>query len=214
MSNIASNLLRPTLRRTDRARAFTLAEAIIAVVITSGMLVASLNVIGSAAKSRSIQLERTKGSALARDLMAEVVRNRYKDPLNTVFGAEGGETRSTFDDIDDYNGYVETSAKARDGTVLPGAAGWTRRVDVAWVQVNDLVTVRSLDGHLKRITVTVTSPGGRVTSLVSLRADTGAADKTFTTAQTYVNRVNVTIGVGTDSNIQSVQSVATVNQVP
>ena len=179
------------------------------------MVVASLRVVGASATARKVQENRAKGIALARDLLTEVTRCQFEDPADTVFGPESGERRAAYDDVDDYNGFEETSASARDGTTLAGGTGWKRRVDVHFVKWDDLDTPRAGTEKLKRITVTVTSPTGRVSKLIGLRASTGAPDKPITTAATYVSRVGVTVGIGDRaSETASVQSVEPLNQLP
>lgn len=197
-----------------RPAGFSLAEAMLAVLIVSTLLTASLHMLGAAATARRVHEDRSKAAALARDLLAEVMRHKYKDPKDTVFGPEGGETRPTFDDVDDYDKYQETSACTKAGAALPGGTGWKRKVTVDWCDPAEPSTKLNAESQLKRVTVDVISPTGQKSTLIGLRAANGQTDKTLTNPVTYVSRVSVTVRIGGDADTASAQSVNTLNQVP
>jgi type II secretory pathway pseudopilin PulG len=162
--------LRPRILRP----AFTLVEAIIAAGIVGLMLAASVNLLSSAAKSRTADNDHRTAIMLAHQLMGEIQQQPYKEEVTTplLFGPEAGEstaTRADFDDVDDYNDFQDKPPALKDGTPLVGFSGWRRRVKVSWV---DPVTLSSspLDTGLERVEVRVTDPRGRETVVFALRS--------------------------------------------
>jgi|GEM_PF-6598319 len=71
------NRLRPTT-----LKGFTLAESVLSLLIVATMLVAALNMVGSAARTQQILVSRTKGTAVAQELMTEILQARYKEPVD------------------------------------------------------------------------------------------------------------------------------------
>ena len=135
-------------------RALTLIECVVALVIMSVMLVASLNTVGA---SRLGQFK--NGCGLS-----------YEDPQGggAVFGPETGET-FPFDDVDDYANW-SGQVKDPNGASLPGLGNWTWSVSVDRVDPLDITQVRTAETGLKRITVTVRSAGQPVATAVALKA--------------------------------------------
>ena len=143
-----------------RRRGFTIAEAVMAIVIVGGLLVAALNGVAVSRTGRGRAADHARGQQLALDLMAEILQQAYQDPVQTpVFGLEPGESstsRAAWNDVDDYNGWTETPPKTKSGTVMNEAAGWTRSVAVQWVDPTTLATSSTLTNTgIKKITVTV-----------------------------------------------------------
>ena len=195
-------------------RGLTLIEVMFCTVIMATMLTAAFGAVGSAARTRLAQRESALGMSLGRQLLSEILQTRYKDLTNPVFGIESGETRATFDDVDDYNGLAETDAKYADGTVVAGGAGWKRVVQVAWVNPADPTATVATDQGLKRVVVTVTSPGGRVTAVTGLRTNVDRYATVPAAQVSYTSWVGVSIQVGTSPSARNVQGVSLVNLVP
>ncbi len=156
--------------------AFTLAEAVISTAIVGIMMAAALACVAQTAKFRHISNDQQLASALANQLMAEILSKAYVDPGadSTALGLEEAVTgnRLLFDDVDDYDGWIESPCKLADGTELANGSGWYRKVDVAFTSYADLDATAFSDTGLKRITVEV----GR------LRAGGSAADASDRTA--------------------------------
>lgn len=184
------------------------------IVVLSTMLLASLGSVAAVAKSRLSQKESVQGLALARQLISEITQTRYKDLVDPVFGIEAGELRSTYDDVDDYNGLSETSAAYASGTLIAGANGWKRTVAVNWVSTTDPSQTSGSDTGLKRIRVTVTSPAGRVTTVDALRSAENGYEHTPAAQKTYTCHVGIAIQIGGSSTVRNVQGVALNNLVP
>jgi type II secretory pathway pseudopilin PulG len=169
------SLAKAKLRPRTWAGAFTIVEAAMATIIVGVMFVAALNTVGTSrlTQHRASLVER--GQLLARLLTAEIVRQSYKDPEGTpVFGRETNEPavpRTTWDDVDDYEGLSETPPLARDGTALTNFAGWKWTVKVQWVDPADPSVTKGADSGAKRITVTVTYKDVPQAVMTVLRTD-------------------------------------------
>jgi hypothetical protein len=137
--------------------------------------------------------------------MAEIMAMPYKDPTATtsLLGTENGESttnRSTFDDVDDYNGLNSLGLRTKSGTVRPGFAGWRTQAKVEWIEVaTGLVWILG-DTGLKRITVTVTSPTGEATQLVGYRFQKGVLEKSPAVDTAAVTWIGAELQLGPDSN--------------
>ncbi|HYE03080.1 MAG TPA: prepilin-type N-terminal cleavage/methylation domain-containing protein [Phycisphaerales bacterium] len=179
-------------RRPDAG--FSLIEAVLATVIVSVMLTAALRTVGSAVTARHNQLQLRLSESLGRDLLAEIMAMRFLEPCAVpLFGPEAGEARATFDDVDDYNGFSELGPRRKSGVAIPGTFGWRRAVAVARVTTADPRSTSVTDTGLKRITVTVTSPGGVQTVLVAVRCDTGFPDQPVPDAVTIYRSLGITL---------------------
>jgi type II secretory pathway pseudopilin PulG len=167
------------VRSIGRRRAFSLVEAVVATGIVGVMLVASMNLLGSAARSRGADNDRRTALMLAHQLMGEIQQQPYKDEslLAVLFGPEAGElpppslppTRAGFDDVDDYHNYVDKPPQLKDGTALAGYESWKRKVKVSWVSPTTLED-SAIDTGLERIEVRVTDPKDRETVVYALRS--------------------------------------------
>lgn len=191
--------------RTTSQNGFTLVEAVMCCFIVSMALIPVLHLIGDSAKSKLMQKEQSLALAAARGLMSEIVQCRYTDPDTTT-----GETRSTWDDVSDYNGLTETTLAQKTGTALAGYTGWKRQVSVRLVTLAAPDTTSATDVGLKCITVTVTSPTNHVYTITSLRSSTDGYECANHTSDTYSRQIDITIDGGASVST----SVNPVNQVP
>src|SRR6476619_6716570 len=130
--HLPSHCRRAIARGQRRARGFSLVEAMVSAGIVGVMLVASVNLLSSAARTRVADGNRRSGIMLAQQLMSEVISQPYKDDgllSGILFGPELGENaRTDFDDVDDYNNYTEKPPKDNNGGIVSGFGGWTRSV--------------------------------------------------------------------------------------
>lgn len=149
----------PTDSHCAEAGGFSLMETVMATLLVGLLLTAVLNNVGATMAGRYNLSERSRGYALANDLMGEVVNSQYQEPTDTpLFGRESGEVgtvRSQWDDVDDFNGWSESPLQRRDGTVIPNTTGWTRSVTVERVNPDNLTQTVGTESGAKRITVTV-----------------------------------------------------------
>jgi len=117
-------------------------------------------------QSRTLDaLRRARADALAEVLMEEVLSKPYLDPEgDTAFGPDAGEaSRTDFDNVDDYHGYIESADTISDqaGSLYPtGYQVFDRSVSV--VAVTNSVADLGGDHTGVQVTVTVSEPGGRI----------------------------------------------------
>ncbi len=160
-------------RSQCRRCAFSLAEIAVSMLLVSGLLVVSLNMVGDVTIGRQNMNDRSVGHLLAQDLLSEILPQSYQDPEGIpMFGYESGEgttTRADFDDVDDYNSWSATPPESKDGTAIPDRTGWRRIVKVEYVQADDLNTLAISHEGAKRITVIVDHNGVETASLVGVR---------------------------------------------
>ncbi len=161
-------------RRPHVARAFTLIEAVGSVLIVAVMFVAVMSTVGAARMSQYKMSGRSRGTALAHDLMAEILQATYedRDTPGAGIGTDTGEattTRAAFDDVDDYDGWFASPPQQRDGTVIPNLPGWSRQLDFVRIITSDTTTSVGAETGAKRITVTVKHNGMLMAYLVAIR---------------------------------------------
>ncbi len=203
--------------RTSRppGRGFTLVEAVISLAIVTTMVVVGLEMMGASAKARIVQREQASATGLARQLLSEIRPCRYADADQpTGFGPESGEVRVTFDDVDDYNGYVEIPPRFKTGGAVPGYDGWTWNASVARADRSNPQTSSGSETGLKRITVTVTSPTDRQTVLVALRSRSSGYDQEPNRGTTYLGWMGLAVQAGSGSTVGAASGANLLNQVP
>lgn len=159
--------------RHTGARAFTLVEATISVVIVGVMVVAALNTVGATRLGEYKIAASGRGLLLAQDLMAEIRQKSYEDPNAPIlFGPESGEgttNRTDFDDVDDFHNWSASPPEDTDGTDMTGLTGWARQVQVVWMNPSDLSQTVGSDQGVKRMTVTVTHNDVPMASMTAFR---------------------------------------------
>ena len=168
--------------------------------IVGVMLVASVNLLGSAARTRVTDNNRRTALSLAQQLISEIQPLPYKDDSLTavLFGPELGENgRGSFDDVDDYNNHREKPPAERDGTVIAGYADWQRKVTVSWVSP-DTLAESLVETGLVKIEVRVTDPRGVETSVYALRAERAVVAEPPAPGSTWVQWTGIELEVGGD----------------
>lgn len=179
--------------------ALSLLEVTVSVVIVSVALLSSVTLIGRATTAHRIAAERIRGATIAEALLAEITALPWEDIAEPgSIGPESGESnRTSFDDLDDYNGYSETNLRLWSGDRIEQSAGWSCEVTVeAMSTASDLedtisevtsllkgtpaaVTMRGIsvaDADEKIIKVCVTNPRGEEFVAAAIRARKGAGD--------------------------------------
>ncbi len=158
--------------------AFSLIETTIACLLTSLLIVTALKSSAILARSLSRQGYALAAEEFAGMLLNEVAEKAFQDPgqTTTVLGTESGEstgTRTTLDDVDDYNGLLLNIITDRNGSVLSAANKWKAQFTVGYVQPSAPQTVVVAVTPLKRIVLDLTDPSGRVRRFTALRANRG-----------------------------------------
>jgi hypothetical protein len=154
--------------------AFSIIEIVVAMLVVSSMLVASLYAVGASRSTLRRGTDRATAGALADDLLGFVYRLPYKSPSGSILGIELGNVladKTTLDDVDDFDGYREQPPQYANGAAMSGMAEWERRVAVVWVSTSDPSVVSASETGVKRITVTVHKNGTEIARRIALRTD-------------------------------------------
>jgi prepilin-type N-terminal cleavage/methylation domain-containing protein len=187
---------RLTTNTKSQRRGFTLAESLLAsVVLAIAVVAVSAAIIASQAQSQ-VQETSSIAVSLGHELMEEICQRPLTLPDNTP-GWRGGVTnRSTYDTIDDYNGYTDTVGTyvARTTTASVGtfnsalppatvvASGnpptptgqlYTRTVKVTYPTT--VFSTGDASGDFAVVTVTVSGAGGTRVTLSRLVGNTSVS---------------------------------------
>lgn len=159
---------------TSRRRALTYFEVVVSLAILATASAASLQALGSFALGSRLWRERATAQELASQLQEEIETLPWADPAGgATIGIEVGEAsgnRTTFDDIDDFDGWTEPSIQDRAGASLPGYGGYSRSVTVAYANDISSATTPALPTNtFKKITVTVWKNGKQLARLTAIR---------------------------------------------
>lgn len=164
----------------------TLVEIIIAVALIGIALVPlTMSYSFTASHSADAMIE-VRVVELGQAFMEEILSKRFDEnsalggapPCSAVttacaaIGADPGESRTTFDDVDDYDGLDEMPPRDSLGAVRPGYEGFRVEVAVAYASASE-VTNYGLDAttDLKRILVRVHPPSGSATEFEVYRGN-------------------------------------------
>lgn len=158
----------------SRAAAFSLVEVIFALLLVGGVFVAAINTLAASRTTQRITADRARAHMLAQDLMSEILLAHYEEPvLSPSFGPEGSEsvggTRTSFDDVDDYDGWSASPPQQQDGAPVEGYAGLRRSVSVQWIDADQPTEAVQYETGAKRITVQVHRGEARLAELVAVR---------------------------------------------
>lgn len=214
--------------RSPARRAFSLVEASISMLIVALMLGAGMAAMGISARDRLARAQARQGEALAARLLTEILQRRFEFPAGSGIGRAAGtptSDRTAWLDVDDYADLDESPPRDRLGRTLAGTTGWRWRARVEYVDPGTLSSVASttpaagplisanlsalsLDvggtsaspaqTRLKRVTVLVSSPSRRTTTLQAFRSSTGAVDR-VASAPGFRPYAAIDLTVGPDS---------------
>ena len=137
----------------------TLVELIITIVIISVALTGILSVVNLTVNHSADPLVQRQAIAIAESYIEEISLLPITDPN----GSNSGETRASFDNVDDYDGLSDSGAKDQNGTAIAGLENYTVTVAIADTTVSAVT--------MKGITVTVARTGTDTISLTGYRAN-------------------------------------------
>jgi MSHA pilin protein MshD len=162
----------------NHRRGITMAETIVSTLLVGMVLVGTIQLVAPIVRSGSVMSDKLVASNMARELSEEVGAKLFMSPSSgdvEFAGPESGETRATYDDIDDYHGLNNSPPQMSNGTVMTHLGGWARVVKVAHVSLNDPNAESVTYTGLKRVTVSVTKDGVTLATDVTIHAH--AADQ-------------------------------------
>ncbi|MDT8383718.1 MAG: prepilin-type N-terminal cleavage/methylation domain-containing protein [Gammaproteobacteria bacterium] len=168
-----------------RQAGFTLIETIIVIVLVGAMMAGMTTLFMNNVGNSHRPYLRQKALSVANAFMDEIQRKRWNEatplgggcvntgascpagPAVVAIGSDG-DTRATYDDIDDYHGLNQRPPQDSSATNMPDYSGYT--VSVSVVQpATSWNGVPAADVRL--ITVSVTSPGNETISLSTYRVN-------------------------------------------
>jgi MSHA pilin protein MshD len=143
-------------RPHHRQRGFTLLELIVFIVVVAVGMAGILGVMDNVVRNSADPMVRKQTLAIAESLLEEIL---LKDATNPATDGYTGTVRAYFDDVGDYNGYT-TTAGVVDllGNAPPALAAYNIAPPVSVTDSTELGGLAT-----KKVTVSVTGPGGTVT---------------------------------------------------
>lgn len=188
-------MLANTYPHKRKSKGFTLIELIIGIVLFSVAMVTIVSVIMPQSKQAIDPLWQVRAVTLAQSLLSEISSKAFDEAsitsagrqacnntnsctLSNAMGADTGESRNNYDDIDDYHGLnltgleiSNTSQSSLSTQMSDLFLGFEARISVVYDDNTDGINdddinndgnldSGSLTGNQKLITVTVITPGG------------------------------------------------------
>ncbi len=168
-------------------RGLTLIELLVFIVIVGVAATAILSVMGTLTRRAADLLPETQAHALAAGLLDEILAqpSTFCDPdapnaatataatvaacggpAENAIGPEAGETRASFDNVNDYHAAANLAGLLPDGvTPIAGLPGYTAQVTVQ----NAALFAGIPASETLRVTVRVTAPNGSVARVEGVR---------------------------------------------
>ena len=133
---------------------FTLIEILVTIVVLGIAATSIMSVFISTVKTSADPLIQQQAVSIAEAYMEEIQSQNFNDPVAVeTGGAEAGEVRATYNDVQDYAGLSDTGAKNQNNVAMLGLEDYTVTVDVSAAVLNS-ITVPS--GNAMRIDIQVT----------------------------------------------------------
>lgn len=185
-------------RKRFRSNGFSLLEVIVSTVIVAMLIIPTLSMLGAISMSYHLQSQRAIASAIAQNLLTEIVQTDYEDAISPVFGPEPGElNRSLFDDIDDYHGWQELPPLDTQMQPILNAAGLEVDVSIAFLSPGNPSSLVDRDMGIKRILVTVDGNGLETpVTCVAIRARNGMYEVRPQVQSTVIRKIELSAGSG------------------
>ena len=157
-----------------QTRGFSLIETTMAALVVGLLLAATLNGVGSLARSRNATNEEAAGLALAQRLLEELLALPYNDPQTgdcvlTPGAGEAGSNRALFDNVGDYGGFSESVPRDKSGGAIAGVPAYGLSVALSYVVPATPAATTGTDQGAVRITITATRGTRTVATLSAVR---------------------------------------------
>jgi type II secretory pathway pseudopilin PulG len=127
-------------RMLSRRRGFTLMEAALATVIVGVGLLAMIQLMGSLTAQNAAAHQMTTARLLASHIQEAMAGLSFSDPAyaNTYFGPEPGETLSSYNDVDDFDGRTFSPPIDSTRAAVPTLGQYSQEISVWPVHANQL----------------------------------------------------------------------------
>jgi len=167
---------------------FTLIEIIITIVFVSIAMVGILSAYTHAIKTSADPLQQIRAVELGQAYMDEIINKKFDENSAqggiprcgssdvgqvactsvSSFGPDGAETRSVFNDVDDYNGLNDFPSKDSLRNDRAGYVNYRAQVTVSHAG-SELTGLNNIDA--KRIDIVITTPKGNTFSFSAYRVN-------------------------------------------
>jgi MSHA pilin protein MshD len=169
----------------SETRGFTLIELVVLIVVLGVALTGVTMVINHVVQHSPEALVQTRAMELAQTYLEEILQKRYDEntgqggmprcdstdtnakACSNTLGPDS-ETRSQFDDVDDYNGINDQPPVTATGTPVSNYDSYRVQVSVSYAGTE---LGYSDNRRAKRITVSVTTPMGNVIPVSAYRVN-------------------------------------------
>mgnify|MGYP001547247374 CR=1 FL=1 len=130
--------------RTSKQLGATLVELIVSILILSVSSVGIMMLITNVTSNSANPVIRAQATAILQAHMEEILAQPLNDPSDTeTGGAESGETRATYDDVNDYDAISDTTgARDQSDAVISGLEGYNVKVDITDSALNGVTSKR------------------------------------------------------------------------
>jgi MSHA pilin protein MshD len=112
---------------TREQRGATLIELVISIVVVSIAVSAVLGLLSATAGHSADAMITAQAVSIGEAYLEEISLKSFADPD----GTDGEGARASFDDVDDYDGLLDSGARDQFGNAIAPLAGYTVSVDVS-----------------------------------------------------------------------------------
>lgn len=155
-------------------RGITLIELVVSILIVSLGVAGILVVITQATRSSADPMVTDQAVAIAEAYLEEILLKDFSDPDQPESGGpEGGESRPTYDDVNDYNGLSDAGARDQNNNPIAGLGQYNVSVSVASAADLGPAGGQTPAADTLRVIVQVGAPNGVNISLSGYRSNYG-----------------------------------------
>ncbi len=154
-------------------RGISLVELLVFIIVVGVAIAGVLAVMNLTTQKSADPMIRKQALAIAEGMLDEILLKDFSNPPGGFTGAATPANRQYFDDVGDYNGYASAGVYDLNGTALPLLAAYGISVQVADAALGPGGAQVPV-GQSKRVTVTVTAPGGETVTLSGYRTNYGS----------------------------------------
>lgn len=147
----------------------SLVELLVFIIVVGVAVAGVLSVMNITTAKSADPLVRKQALAIAEGMLDEILLHDFSNPAGGFTGPATPANRPNFDDVSDYDGYASNGVYDLTGTPVPGLAAYQVAVTVVPESFGGIPAASA-----KRITVTVTAPGGEIVTLSGYRTDYGS----------------------------------------
>jgi MSHA pilin protein MshD len=147
-----------------RQSAFTLIEVLVTLVVIAVAAAALMSVFTNMVRGSADPVIQQQATTVAEAYMEEILRKSYGDPVVTETGAaEAGETRASFNDVQDYNSLPDNLVRNQNNNPVAALADYAVTVNVNAAVLNGV--------NAMRIDVSVSHPSTGTIALSAFRTN-------------------------------------------